>query len=482
MHRAPDLRDKLLQIAPLQSKTRWSRFESLLYALFKRGHFRVERDSHAAGRRQLDLVASDQMATYFVEAKWKRRPVGPGDLDGLHARLAGSPAATIGVLVSPSGFTSGVPEEVIRRKERPVLLLGPQELGEALDDPWSLRRILKRKLDHLQVVGEVLVGPNDVPLGERSRFVRTEEPARVVRPDGRELSWITSGGDYGNFIFTQELTDVDWTTRRGHGASVDFRPTLFSVEEFSSIVNELQDRGWLTGGATWIVEQAETTWHGFGCASLIDALQNWRKRYAGLDHVHHTEQFAITDSFDGRLIVLNGDVSAHERRDVSNLNLSLHLPGIPADPEPLTRLAEVVHDDEPVEFRVLSGRAVERLNVRAEHEQLADPVALIVEARSDDERFPYWVKGLAVPNPHFGMDREALTDEEQWWPTAIRESELVVCALSSWHPLGEHPDSYELRFIEWATTSDYAVIRYVADWRGELRGSPVRELPRPAIR
>jgi hypothetical protein len=476
MHRAADLRAKLLEIAPLPSSRRWALFEALLYTLFKRGHFRVERDSRAAGLRQLDLVASEQGISYFVEAKWKKRPVGVGDLDGLYARLDGTPGTTVGVLISPSGFTGGVSTEVIRRKGRPVLLLGPSELGQVVDDPWSLRRMLKRKLDHFVVVGEVLVGPNDVPLDQQRSFAWSEEPARIVRPDGRSLPWITCGGDYGSFVFTQELTDVDWTTRRGRGASVDFRPEVFSLDELSAMIDELQERGWLSTGATWIIEQAETTWHGFGCSSLLEALRGWRERYAGLSQVHHTEVFCVTDSFDGRLIVLNGDVTAHQGRNFSSLNLSLHLSGIPADAEPLIRLAEVVHDDEPIEYRGLSGRAVETVNLRAEHMQLADPVAFIVEARDDDEPYRYWVKGIAVANPHLGLERSEIDDEDAlWWPI-IRESELVICALSSWHPLGERPESYELRFIEWTTTSDYTVMRYVADWRGELRGSPLRSM------
>lgn len=468
MHRAPDLRRKLLEIAPLPSDVRWGRFEALLYALFKRGHFRVERASRAAGDRQLDLVASDQSATYFVEAKWHHEPVGPGELDGLTARLVDAAPGTVGVLISPSGFTSGVPKEVTRVRRQPVLLIGPEELGQALEDPWGLRRLLKRKLDHFLVVGDVLVGPNDVELGEHHWPAWNEEPARIVRPDGQELGWVGSGGGYGNFVFAQELTDVDWTPRLGCGASVDLRPQAFSLDEFEATVVELQERGWLTPGATWIIEQAEANWHGFGCASLIEALRSWDDRYSALDRVHHTEQFAITDSYDGRLIVVDGDVSARKDREFSGLNLSLHLPGIPVDAEPLLRLAETVGDDEPLEYRPLMSRSVERVNVRHGHQRLAEPVAMIVESDRHDGRYPDWVRGIVVPNPRPALHGEGGADPELW-PSAVADSEFVLCSLGSWHPLGEHPESYELRFIEWAWTSDYAIMRYVADWKGKLR-------------
>jgi hypothetical protein len=90
MHWARDLRERFLEITAFESKARWAPFEALLAALFKRGHFRVERESKAAAPRQLDLAASSRGSAYLVEAKWKTRPLTVGDLDGLYARLDGT--------------------------------------------------------------------------------------------------------------------------------------------------------------------------------------------------------------------------------------------------------------------------------------------------------------------------------------------------------------------------------------------------------
>lgn len=38
-----------------------------------------------------------------------------------------------------------------------------------------------------------------------------------------------------------------------------------------------------------------------------------------------------------------------------------------------------------------------------------------------------------------------------------------------WHPWLDVPERYELRHVEWAHTTDFAVVRVVSDWRGELR-------------
>jgi hypothetical protein len=77
------------------------------------------------------------------------------------------------------------------------------------------------------------------------------------------------------------------------------------------------------------------------------------------------------------------------------------------------------------------------------------------------------VKGIVVENPY--PDGFRFEDDERWWPAGMNDSELIVCRLSSWHPWHEIPESYEMRFVEWAFTTDYAVIRPVADWNGELR-------------
>ena len=167
MHRAPDLRARPSELASLDSKERWQPFERLIATLFKRGHFRTERASQAAGRRQLDLVASRRGGVaYMVEAKWKKRPLTVGDLDGLYARLDRAPPATIGVLISPSGFQSGVLTEIVKKKQRPVVLIGPEELVAVLEDPRILARTLQRKLDHFVVTGDVLVGSNSAGFNE----------------------------------------------------------------------------------------------------------------------------------------------------------------------------------------------------------------------------------------------------------------------------------------------------------------------------
>ena len=336
MHRPPDLRERLTELSTLPAAERWQGFEALTEDLFKRGHFRTERKSRAAGPRQIDLAASRRSAMYLVEVKWESEPVDVGGIDGLYARLEGTPPATTGVFISPSGFTRGLRDEVVRRKNRPVLLVGPQELLEVLDDPRCLAQVLQRKFEHFHVTGKVLVGPNDLDFSEDSGSRWSLRAPYLIDQQGVRLPWISSGGGYGGFVFTQELADVDWVPSGGHGVCLDLRPRAFSQRDIVELVEELIAQGWLSVGATWIIEQFDTVWHGVGWSSFLDAITNWQLRYEPLSHVHHTEKFCISDSLDGRLLVLSGDLSAGEERACHFTNLSFHLPGIPLDPEPFT--------------------------------------------------------------------------------------------------------------------------------------------------
>jgi hypothetical protein len=113
----------------------------------------------------------------------------------------------------------------------------------------------------------------------------------------------------------------------------------------------------------------------------------------------------------------------------------------------------------------MAKRSVESAGFRREH-LLLEPIAYVVEDHPADERDPVWVRGVVVANP-FGGERPDGVD--QWeWPAGLTDTALVVCSLGQWHPWLDFPEAYELRNVEWAHTTDFAVVRGVADWRGEL--------------
>jgi hypothetical protein len=128
-----------------------------------------------------------------------------------------------------------------------------------------------------------------------------------------------------------------------------------------------------------------------------------------------------------------------------------------------------VGDDGPTHWRPLRGRSVETAALRRKEKDQRlkiEPVAFVVEEDPDDVRDPVWVKGVVAANPFVDGPPDGVDSLD--WPGGLRESELVVCSLLHWHPWGDVPERYELRTVEWANTTEFAVVRVVADWRGEL--------------
>jgi hypothetical protein len=56
--------------------------------------------------------------------------------------------------------------------------------------------------------------------------------------------------------------------------------------------------GWASS-ASWAIKQQSKCWFGFGARGFIDALDDHKARYEGLEEVHHTEQALYYDTFDG---------------------------------------------------------------------------------------------------------------------------------------------------------------------------------------
>jgi hypothetical protein len=463
-----ELRARLSALARLRPAERSQAFEGLLADVFKRAQFRIERASGAARPRQLDLAASRRGGpVYLVEAKWKTRALDVGDVDGLYARLEGTPPTTTGVLIGPSGFSSGLKDEVVRRKSRPVLLVGGQELLAAVDDPRTLAPMLQRKLEHFQLTGDVLLDDERVDLAaDASSRWRIRQPILVDR-EGVLMPWVASGGGYGQFAFALELADIDWVPSGGRGVSLDLGPQVESQAELVALVEELVDGGWLTAGATWVFEQADTNWHGFGWSTFIEAVSRWEERYQDAERLHHTEQFCLVDSLGGHLLVVSGDLSAREDRSCRRVGISFHVQGVPLDSEPFTQLAESIGEEGVVYWRPLDGRSVHTIGLRHEPYDAIElaPVAYVVEHDPEDAD-PFWVRGIVVANP-FNDAPERVVDPLKW-PAGIGESQFVICSLGQWHPWSDTPERYELRFVEWANTTDFSVVRVVGDWRGEL--------------
>ncbi|MEV3979298.1 restriction endonuclease [Nonomuraea sp. NPDC049758] len=459
---------------------RGQQLEELLERLFQQAHFRVHRNAGIARPRQTDLVASYGDRWYLIEAKWENTPAGVDVFDAVRSRLErAASAAVIGVIVSVSGFTATVREQVTQYRGRePVLLLGEEELMQVLQAPETLAHLLWTKWETLVTHGRV-----HLPVGNRHRRRRrpstdlSASDLTLLSTDLTPLPYVTSGGGYAELVFVQDLPDVDWVPADGSGVSLDLPVRALDENGLADLLHAFDSLGWMTSRPNWSIQQATLNWHGVGAREFLNALRAWRERCEGLQHAHHTEQVTYFDVCQGGgFYTLAADIANHASRMVSHCNVSFQLPGIPVDNQPLRHLFEQFDAIATGYYRPLTARAVIRR--RAENNVPLKPTGYLVSAdpfpgdppeyasrRDESPECPHtpskWVTAIVAENP-FRKDSNVSAPRD--WPRSLEDTELIVCSLRSHHPLSKIPDAYHLDSWEHARTTDIRAFRAVADW------------------
>ncbi|MGW5765825.1 restriction endonuclease [Streptomyces tendae] len=444
--------------------------EVLLEELFRRAHFRVDRNASIAKPRQTDLVARYGDTWYLIEAKWHNGPADADVFDSVRSRLdRAASSSVLGVIISVNGFTESAVEDLrVRRDRGPILLFSEEELTQVLRTPRSLVNLLQVKREELITQGRVHLAA--APKPRRRRRPATDLPgaeARLLGADLRPLPYVTSGGGFGEFVFVQELPDVDWAFGSGSGVSLDAQVSVFNEDGIVELLCGLDSMGWNSGEPRWNIQQSGANWHGAGAREFVEALRAWKKREESLDKAHHTEQIVYCDTCQGGgFYTLTANIASHRFRSVYHCHLSFQLPGIPVDLQPIRHLFEQFDAAEFSYFRPLTSPAI--IRHRLVQRVPLEVVGYIVshsdvfwdEAESGGAP-PEWVTDLVVRNPNRRQDGMPAPDE---WPGRVEESELLVCALRSHHQLDEPKEAYHLYSWEYARTSDAVVLRAVADW------------------
>ncbi|MFJ8785757.1 hypothetical protein [Streptomyces sp. NPDC102476] len=444
--------------------------EMLLERLFRRAHFRVDRNAAVAKPRQTDLVARYGDTWYLIEAKWHNEPADIDVFDSVRSRMErAASSSVIGVIISVNGFTGSAVEDLrVRRDRGPILLFGEDELTQVLSTPRSLVNLLHVKREELITHGRVHLAA--APKPRRRRRPATDLPgaeSRLLGVDQQPLPYVTSGGGFGEFTFVQELPDVDWAFGSGSGVSLDVPVRPYNEDGIVELLHGLDSMGWTSGEPHWNIQQSGANWHGIGAREFAQALRAWKKREESLEDAHHTEQVTYFDTCQGGgFYTLTASIASHRFRSVYDCRLSFQLPGVPVDFQPIRHLFEQFDAAEFSYFRPLSSSAVIR-----HHPEEKVPLEVLgyVVSHSDldqEEAHPElaateWVTGLVVRNPHRAEDGRRPSEE---WPGRVEESELLVCALRSHHPLDEPREAYHLFLWEYARTSDALALRPVADW------------------
>ncbi|MZD19174.1 hypothetical protein GTY82_18450 [Streptomyces sp. SID5476] len=442
--------------------------EVLLEQLFRRAHFRVNRNASVAKPRQTDLVARYGDTWYLIEAKWHNGPADIDVFDAVRSRMErAASSAVIGVIISVNGFTDSAMEDLRLRRDRGLILLfGEDELTQVLTTPRSLVNLLRVKREELITHGRVHLAA--APKPRRRRRPATDLPGSEVRLLDRALQplpYVTSGGGFGEFVFTEELPDVDWAFGSGSGVSLDVPVRPYNEDGIVELLYGLDSMGWTSAEPRWNIQQSGANWHGVGAREFAQALRAWKKRGKTLENAHDTEQVSYFDTCQGGgFYTLTATIAMHHFRPVYDCHLSFQLPGVPVDFQPIRHLLEQFDAAAFSYFRPLSIAGIVRHHL--EERVALEPVGYVVshsalELEEAGGAPTEWVTGLVVKNPYRSEDGRPTSDE---WPGRVGASELLVCALRSHHPVGEPKEAYHLYWWEYAQSSEALVLRPVVDW------------------
>jgi hypothetical protein len=483
MRQVEPLLDELRRLVDANPQARGYGLEALVGRLFRRAHFRIDRNPGLARPRQTDLLAEGSGATFLIETKWRKQPATVADIDALRGRLDRSQSGVIGVLISLSGFTGTALTAVLERRDRPVLLLDRTDLERACARGFDLRRMLRIKQDALRLQAEVLVGSQEPPFQRPASSSESlvDGDAFLLAADGTRIPWVDAGGSFSGFTFSRGLNDPDWVSAPGAGVTFDLPLSVQTVDGMVHALGELSSLGWATGAGTWSIAQSETNWHGIGPASLAQALLRWRDRYEEAGSLHHTEQVVYQDVCDDGFYTLLIDIASSEPRVVWRADVSLQLSGIPLDLDPIRELCRTFDVQARTRFRPQTAKVLNRVWLREDRAAEVNPVAFVVSDQSGlppDRRF--MVCGLVVKNPYWARAGHARGLVEEM-PRPLEETEFLVCDLRSWHQLGKKL-KYRLEMCEWAATSDALVARVVVDWLDSGRAAGVKSPDRPPRR
>lgn len=465
------------RLKALDSRTRAYQFETFIGTLFGQAHFAVTPSPGAGGSRQVDLLATLGDEIYLVEAKWwtKKKP-GEPEVAALEDRLKQTPQKVLGILVSYSGFTQGAIDRVERKPQRPILLVTGVELEHAVGWSGDFLRMVRQKRDAMLIHSKTVFmssRPLRRPVRRKNKLPSSAET--IVFRDGSRSQWLTCEGDFGQFAFVRELPDIDWAPGSGFGVTLDVQALATDQSGLLSLLRELSAIGWITEQSRWSIQQAENCWHGAGAEAFAEQLADWKTRYDGIRTIHHTEEFCYVDTCDELgFYSLTGQVAAHVPRTVWRTSLSFQLSGVPVDVGPLQALCDRFDTSSKLYFRPRSSDSVTRHHLGVSESVPLDVVGFVVEGdeleTDPDDR--EWAVGVVAKNPfrHTSKPRRKNPD---WWPDMASDTELIVCALRSWHPLKSPKKTYRLWSCESAWTSDALVLRPLADWDDDQDGEIV---------
>jgi hypothetical protein len=444
-------------------------FEGLVQTLFEEAAFQVTRNARSARPRQTDLHARRGSDEYIVEVKWGQRAATIDHLRSFRDRLWSVPPRVGGVFFSMSGFGRTALRDVADVRQRDLLLFDGDEIDSLFGGELSLNDALRAKRRAYARDGRVLF-----MRGER-RWMDQPKPdsgalpiagtALWFRSQG-QMPWFAGCGNFGPLVFTPELPDVDWTVAQGYGAGFDLHIHIETLTDLAHTMDLLRRTVGVSSSGTFMIQQAESAWFGFGSKGFLDAVHAQEERYSATPkgtRLHHTEQATYFDVCHDGLLTLTCDIRARRDR-IDHCELSLQLHGIPLDLDPYHDLAEGLGATSLAYFRPLGTGSVSHIWPDPRERIQLVPLAYLRTIDDDDV-----ISGIVVRNPFYNDSNRIIelgsgNEDVGDFANHLQLLDFLVCDLANYHEANASVDSYFLRHAEGVITSSAVVAHVVADW------------------
>lgn len=454
-------RTKLDEYSRLSPSVRGKALETLVADIFRTFHFTVILDAGVARPRQTDVLAVRTSDRYLIECKWTSDSPNIDDIDSLRSRLSRTSGDIVGLLISVNGFSDRAKAHVEQDRQRPILLLSGNELRRVIGvDGPSLLDLLWRKQEALLRDGQALVDEDDQPTPRRRRLLYPEPESRFTTGASDQAFMIDFNGRFGQFVFADEIPDIDWYAVGGHGVVLDIAPRVANENRLLDAMDILADHGWTTAHARWKVGQAERSWFGLGLGTFRDEIPKWRDR-SGTPGAHHSEEFMYVDRCDGGFYTITGALDSQKNRTARYVNVSFQLSGVPVDPMPMLHLCRSLGVHEGLHYRPREAPSLGR--VRGLQVPITGaPSNWVTYDDAFDPTTGPWASGIVVPNPYHQEGELAAQLPDPL--TALANNEMLVCSLSDHHLADRHPTQYWLTGFDYARSSDGLICRPIANW------------------
>jgi Restriction endonuclease len=437
-------------------------FERLLHELLLNEGFKSHLNPEAASPRQTDIVAILERQHFLIEAKWRGRNVGVGDIDDLRARLNRTASDFAGCIFNMSDFGAGAIEEVTGDRSREILLFNAGEINSIFSGRITIEDLIRLKREALRIHARVYflnVSPNpDTPVG------KFPAPRRELRTDeGNPTPYVSFPTKPEATAFFLELPDV--------GAfetfvSITLRLDVQSVAELAEILNLVRETVGLSEDGCFNIHQLAHSWHGFGAKGFLEAIEDWEQRYvsANLQSPHHSEDLSYVDILGGVLIALTSRQRVGSPAFLFGAELEIQFAGIPVDLSKLQELCKKTGNAE-ARFETHIGSGLFQARFVAGQVKLA-PVQKIVTVVRGEE----WVTGVVVKNPFNPSRMKALASGlDEFFQRALMGPKYLVCAMDDWYPNSNEVTGLSISKVFGVRAAHGKVLNVHCRWENEIR-------------